>query len=85
MDKFILLVSIIMSIWKSILTDEFILTAFHCIADILSQIDHLQAIFGISTAQEAFYLESYDHEIHYSTIRNGSGLFLVFNDPDIMT
>ena len=53
----------------SILTNEFILTAYHCIAEKLSQIDHLQAVFGISTKQEALYLESYDHEIYHSSIR----------------
>ena len=67
-----------LAVWrfsKSILTDKFILTAFHCVAEILSEIDHLQAIFGISTTQEAFYLESYDHEIHYSSIRNDSTIW----------
>ena len=62
----------------SILTDQFILTAYHCVAEKISEIGHLQALFGISTKQEALYLESYDHEIHHSTIRKVS-LILIWH------
>ena len=58
--------------FESILTDQFILTAYHCIAETISQINNFQAFFGISTKQEALYLESYDHEIYYSSIRKAS-------------
>ena len=60
----------------SILTDQFVLTAYHCIADKIPQMEYMQAFFGISTKQEGLYLESYDHEIHHSSIREAS-LFLI--------